>query len=149
MEFFRQWSLCVCSALIISAVFSIFTPQGAMKRLWKIMISFFVFVSFVYPLKDFDAQAFRFNAENNAFTVEESTEKIYEKQISSQIKEFLNSKSIIGAVVSCRVDFNSDRSELEIKDAVIYIPDEYDKQYVSNLVFDEMGINSRVVYLGE
>jgi hypothetical protein len=149
MEFIKQWSLCVCTALIISAVFSMFTPQGEMKRLWKIMISFFVFISFIYPLKDFDASAFKLDTQNNSFLIEESADKIYENRISSQIKEFLKSKEVQVANVSSKVKINTENGELEIKEVIIYIPDEYEKEYVSKLVFDGLGINSRVVYLGE
>ena len=149
MEFIKQWSLCVCTALIISAVFSMFTPQGEMKRLWKIMISFFVFISFIYPLKDFDASAIKLDTLNNSFLIEESADKIYENRISSQIKEFLKSKDIQGANVSSKVKINTENGELEIKEVIIYIPDEYEEEYVSKLVFDGLGINSRVVYLGE
>lgn len=149
MEFFKEWSLCICIALIISSVFSIFTPQGSMKRLWKIMISFFVFVSFIYPFKDFDANAFKLDTKSGFVSVEENANEAFEKQISTQIKEFLSSKEIVGASVSCSARLNSKSGELEIKEVSVFVPDEYEKEYVKTLIFNELGINSRVVYLGE
>jgi len=148
MDFFKEWCLCVCTALIIAVVFSMFTPQGAMKKFWKVTLSVFIFVSFIYPFKDFDAADFSLDNSGSIFSLEENSGSIYENEINAQIKAFLKVKGIIGANVKSRVKYDLDTSEIEIKEVEIFIPDDYDSDEVKKLVFNELGINARVVYLG-
>ena len=52
MEYFKQWTICVCISLILAVIFSSFEPEGKMKSFCKLLVGLFVFVSFIYPLKD-------------------------------------------------------------------------------------------------
>ncbi|MBR1762750.1 MAG: hypothetical protein IJ731_05225 [Eubacterium sp.] len=149
MSFFKEWSFCVCLTLIISVVFSVFAPKGEMKRIYKIMLSVFIFISFIYPFSDFDSSAFHIDTSSGILEINENSGSAYETEINMKIKEFLIEKGIVGANVSSSVRFNAESSELEIKEVVISIPDEYSSEDVESLVFDELGINSRVVYVGE
>jgi len=149
MEFIKQWSFCVCTSLIISSVFSLLAPEGSMNKFWKTMLSAFIFVSFIIPFKDFSASDFKLENYDLDSSVYESADSVYENGVNAQIKEFLTEKGITGANVSSRVKYIAESSEIEINEVVISIPDEYDKSEIKRLVFEEMGINSRVVYLGE
>ncbi|MBQ9532076.1 MAG: hypothetical protein IJR70_08385 [Eubacterium sp.] len=148
MDFFKQWSFCVCLTLIISVVFSVLSPSGEMKRFYKITIAVFIFISFIYPLKDFDTKDININSGQQIFEINENSNKGYENEINRKIKDFLKSKKI-PANVSSEVSFNLENSEIEIKDVVITIPDGFNKDDVKSLVFDEMGINSKVICIGE
>lgn len=149
MTFFKEWCFCICLTLVISVIFSLFTPRGAMQRFYKIIISVFIFISFVYPLRDFDAEDFRVNEDSLVFDINDNASVSYENQINSSVKAFLIKENIEGCNVKSRVRFNAQSSEIEISELVVYIPDEYAKEDVKKLIFDELGLNSRVVYLGE
>ena len=149
MNFFKEWSLCVCISLVISVVFSLFTPQGNMKSFYKIMLGIFIFVSFIYPFGNFSAADFKTDILYDTFELNENASEGYENQINSSVKKLLSDNNIIGANVSSSADFNIESGELEIKEIVIYLPDEYSKKDVESLAFSELGINARVVNLGE
>ena len=148
MEFLKQWSFCVCITLMISVIFSIISPNGEMKRFYKIMISVFIFISLIYPLKDFDSNDFRMDYDFNIIEVNDMSGKSYENEINRSIKEFLRNKGIT-ANVSSKVNYDINNSEITVENVVISIPDEFSKNDVKNLVYDEMGINSKVIYIGE
>ena len=148
MEFLKQWSFCVCLTLIISVIFSILSPKGEMKRFYKIMISIFVFISFIYPFKDFNSSDLRIESGDAIFEINDVSDKSYENVINRRIKDFLKEKGI-SANVDSKVSFDIENNQIEIKEVTIYIADEYSKEQVNKLVFDEMGINSKVVNIGE
>ena len=148
MEFLKQWSFCVCLTLVISVIFSVLSPGGEMKRFYKIMISVFIFISFIYPLKDYNMSEFKPDISSQIFEINENSNKSYENEINRSIKTFLREKGIT-ANVSSKVSFNIENSEIEVKSVVISIPEEYSKSEVQSLVFDKLGINSKVVYVGE
>ena len=146
MEFFKNWCFCICITLIVSVVLSIFTPQDSMKRFYKSMIAVFIFISFIYPLKDFDADVFKDFPE---FQINESINNAYESELNQTVKSFLKEKGISGANAESRVFYDEDNETLEIQELTVFIPDEYDKREIQNLIFDELGVNARVIYLGE
>ena len=148
MDFFKEWIFCVCATLIISVVFSLFTPQGSMKDFYKIAISIFIFISFLYPFKNFDISDIQIDSSQQILDINNESNKSYESEINAQIKALLKKEGIVGANVSSKVRFDIEETELEIKEVVISIPDEYSKSSVEKLVFDELGINSEVVYIG-
>ena len=49
MEFFKQWTIFVCMTVLMCVVFSFLTPKGSMGRFYKMIISLFIFLSFLYP----------------------------------------------------------------------------------------------------
>ena len=149
MEFFREWCLSVCLTLVISVIFSIFTPQGAMQRFYKIVISVFVFISFIYPLKDFDADDFSAPEANLIIDIGNNASRGFENQINSSVKQFLNKNGITGCNVESSVKYYAQSREIEIKELTVFLPDEYSDEEVKKMIFDKLGLNSRVVYLGK
>ena len=148
MDFFREWCFCVCLTLVISVIFSLFTPQGAMQRFYKIVISVFVFISFIYPLKDFDANDFSLPEEKLIIDISDDASKGIESHINSSVKAFLNKAGITGCNVESSVKYYAQSGEIEISELTVFLPDEYSKEEVEKMIFDELGLNSRVVYLG-
>ena len=146
MEFFKNWSFSVCTALIVSAVLSVFTPSDSTKRFYKTMIAVFIFISFVYPLKDFDADVFR---NFGSVDIAKSVNSSYETGINSSITSFLKEKGIIGASVSSEVLYNEDDNTAEISAVTVFIPDEYSAEETKELIFSELGVNAEVIYLGQ
>ena len=148
MEFLKQWCFCVCISLIIAVIFSVFTPRGRMKSFYKILLSLFVFISFIYPIKDFNINAYEIG--DVKLKYEESEEaKVYENAVNKQVKDFLESEGIKGAAVSSEIDVNFENNEAEIKSVRIAIGSVYDKNEVKKKVFEKLGINAEVVGIGE
>lgn len=146
MEFIKQWVICVCITLIISVIFSSFAPKGKMNSIYKLTIALFVFLSFLYPFKSFNAKNFKLD---NAFSVNEAEDinnKSIEKMISNKVLLTLNENSILGANVISNVDYNN--GEIYVESVSVSIPDEYDEDNIKSIIFDNLGINAEVHKIG-
>ena len=85
MEFLKEWTVCVCMTLMVSVILSLFAPREKMNGFYKIMISLFIFLSFLYPFKDFHPSAFHFDST----AVTEDGAAAYETMLASQVKQTL------------------------------------------------------------
>ena len=149
MDFFKEWCFSVCIALIISVIFSLLTPKGSMSGFYKTMISFFILISFIYPLKDFNISSYELDFESSTFEINNELTSGYENSLNTAVKNTLKISGITGCNVDSSVKLNSHDNEIEIQSVDIFIPNEYSKQAVESLIFEQLGINSRVVYVGE
>ena len=147
MEFIKQWCFCVCISLCAACIFSLFTPQGSMKRFYKILISFFVFVSFLYPFHDFSIRNFKLK-EITPSTVE-STDNAYDRVVSKAVKTALEENGIKGVSVSARTNADYKTGEITVEKVTVSLPDEYDREKVKNIVFETLGIEAEVRGIGE
>lgn len=145
MDYIKQWTICICITLITSVIFSIITPKGKMQSFYKIIISAFIFLSFLYPFTTGQKLTFSLDKLDDIIVEEQSS--IGENVIDNQISGFLKKEGIEGATVSSSVSQVED--EIQINDIQISVPDEYDKEVVRNLVFDSLGVNTRVIHIGE
>jgi len=119
-----------------------------MKGFYKILISIFVFVSFIYPLKDFKGLDTDMFNDYSLGQYEDKRITVYENEVNAKIKELLEENGVFGADVFCRLSFY-DETSLSIEEVQISIPDEYKKTEVQKIVFDGLGIDARVIYVGE
>ncbi|MFR5876480.1 MAG: hypothetical protein ACLUFN_08315 [Eubacterium sp.] len=147
MDFLKQWTLCVCITLVISVIFSLFTPKGRMAGFYKIILSLFIFISFLYPLKSFSIVDFKSDNVFSEFEYENAEETAYETMINNQVKSVLTDKNIIGAVVSSDVKIKND--EAVINSVQVAVPDEYETDTVQKVIFNTLGINAKVIYNGK
>lgn len=147
MEFIKEWTLSVCITLIIATIFSMLSPSGRMERFYKLLISIFICISLIYPFINLSKNDIKLDDYALFSRIESSEENAYENGIEAQIKQLLYENKIIGANIDCDVYINGD--EIEISRVQIAIPSEYDKDIVENLIFDELGINAQVIYIGE
>lgn len=141
MDFAKEWTICVCITLIISTILSLLTPSGRLSSFYKIIISIFIFMSFLYPFTNMEYKGYGFDNQ-----IEDSSSELVDKMVENQVKNVLINNGIIGANVSSSTSLNDD--EINIESVDIYIPDDYDSNEVQKIVFDELSINSRVVYIG-
>jgi hypothetical protein len=111
------------------------------------MLSIFIIISFIYPLKDFSVKDINFTDFDSIF--EEQADIGIQNELNSYIKSFLKSEGITGVNVDCRANFDKSTNQIEIIEACVYIPDEYSKDDVEKLIFDGIGINAKVIYLGQ
>lgn len=148
MEFIKQWTFCVCISLITASIFSLLAPRGSMQGFFKLLISVFVFISFLVPLQnagkiDFDLSKIEITDE-----LQLSQNSTAQTMINAEVKRFLDDNEIIGSDVSSIVRYDKSSGEIDIKDLQVAVSDEYDKSEVEALIFDSLGIKARVISVG-
>lgn len=147
MDFIKQWTFCVCTTLIVSLILTILSPKGGMKRFYKVIISVFIFISFLYPFNGLDFADLR-DFDIKPFSSEELlNNKPYENMVKNRISQELNLNGITGSDIDAEVEIKD--NEINIKSVQIAVSGEYDKENVKNIIFDSLGINARVIYNGE
>ncbi len=146
MDFIKNWIFSVCTTLILSVIFSAFTPKGNVGKFYKIIISLFIFVSFIYPLTDYDFKNLNveFPAFSNVYVSElnDSNKKNIELLIKTKLQE-----QNINANVSVECSANSE--ETEIEKISIYVPDGSNAEEIKDFVYKELGLVADVKCLGE
>lgn len=146
MDYVKSWAFCICITLIISVIFSILAPKGTMGKFYKVIISTFIFLSFLYPLSDFNIADFRldFDFESEYTSVVESTAKA---QIESAVENALYENGIFNTIVTAEVSQRGE--ELEISSVKISVSDNYSVDEVKETVFKELGVVAEVKRIGE
>lgn len=146
MDFIKNWIFSVCTTLILSVIFSAFTPKGNVGKFYKIIISLFIFVSFIYPLTDYEFKNLNveFPAFSNVYVSElnDSNKKNIELLIKTKLQE-----QNINANVSVECSANSE--ETEIEKISIYVPDGSNAEEIKDFVYKELGLVADVKCLGE
>ena len=148
MEFFKQWCFCVCVTLVLAVIFSLFTPRGSMKRFYKILISVFIFTSFLYPFKDFGAKQLKLSNPLSEITTD-TAQSPYNLLVQSEIQKALKNAGYNSCNVTAKTSVDYKSGEISIVEVTISIPDGYDKDKIQSAVFDKTGIKARVIYVGE
>lgn len=146
MEFLKQWTVCVCITLIISTILLVLSPKGSMKRFYRSMISMFIVISFIYPFTTINGRP-SFNFDFDEGQIYESNESMYKTMIEEEITQSLEAGGFSGCRVSSGVSIKN--NEITVDDVQISIPDEYDADNVKNYIFDNLGINARVINIGD
>lgn len=80
-------------------------------------------------------------------TVQEDNNGVYEEMINRQVKTCLEDNGYIGCSVTSRATLKN--NELTVDDVQISVPDDYDTDDVNKCVFDKLGINARVIHIGD
>lgn len=146
MDFIKNWIFSVCTTLILSVIFSAFTPKGNVGKFYKVIISLFIFVSFIYPLTDYEFKNLNveFPAFSNVYVSElnDSNKKNIELLIKTKLLE-----QNINANVSVECSANSE--ETEIEKISIYVPDGSNAEEIKDFVYKELGLVADVKCLGE
>lgn len=146
MDFIKNWIFSVCTTLILSVIFSAFIPKGNVGKFYKIIISLFIFVSFIYPLTDYEFKNLNveFPAFSNVYVSElnDSNKKNIELLIKTKLQE-----QNINANVSVECSANSE--ETEIEKISIYVPDGSNADEIKDFVYKELGLVADVKCLGE
>lgn len=141
MDFIKNWVFCICITIIVSVIFSLVTPKGSMGRFYKIIISLFIFISFIFPFVDFDIDEFKvdFNLESEYKNTAESTAEIEVEQL---VKNELEKNGISNASVLCNVTLQND--EFYIDYVKIYVSKDYNCDEVKDIIYNTLGIISEV-----
>lgn len=146
MDFIKNWIFSVCLTLILAVIFSIMTPKGSMGKFYKMIISIFIFISFLYPLTDTRASDFKIDIPSLNNTYSSSLEDAQRNNAEIMIENKLSERGI-NADASLEISLNND--ELEIKSLTVYIPDSISKNEVREYLLSELGMVAEVKYIGE
>ena len=116
-----------------------------MGRFFKVVLAMFIFVSFIYPIKnaDFDFSLPAFDETE----FEDSQQSSYENIIETNKKNILNEGNYINSTVKVSITLKNE--EISVNRLEIGILDEFDKKEVKNYIEDKTGFNTEVYYLGE
>lgn len=146
MDFLKQWTVCVCATLVISTIFLIFSPKGSMKRLYKVMISMFIVISFIYPFGSYNG-TFDFDFSFDELDFNTQTQGVYENMIDKKIKDVLNNNGYTGCNIESKI--YQQYEEITIDEVLIYAPDEYDVDSIKQCIIDDLGIYAKVIHIGD
>ncbi len=146
MDYVKSWTFCICITLIISVIFSVLKPKGTMGKFYKVIISVFIFISFLYPLTDFDSADFKlnFNLESEYENLIENTAKT---EIENSVNAVLKENEIHNSSVSADVQQIGD--EIVINRLLVSVTDDYSVEEVKELLFKNLGIVADVKRIGE
>ena len=148
MEYFKQWTICICISLILAVIFSSFEPEGRMKSFYKLLVGLFVFFSFIYPIKNIKHINFDKSLSHIESSALEINSNAYANTVNNEINNFLKSEGFEGVGTVSDVYINSE-NEIIITSVTVSVPDEYDKKEIEKLLLDKLGIKAKVINKGE
>ena len=146
MDYIKSWTFCICITLIISVILSILAPKGTMGKFYKVIISTFIFLSFLYPLSDFNIAEFKLDFDFDS-VYENVVEGAAKTQVESAVETVLVENDIQNSIVTASVYQSGD--ELVISSVKISVPDGYSVEEVKDIVFKELGVVAEVKRIGE
>lgn len=147
MELLKDWTACICITLVVAVAFSLVTPKGKMSSFYKILISLFIFLSFIYPLKNTTFELDNREPIFNSEYVENSYENSVTQMLEAKIQTVLNDNGIKNSSIIVKVKQTNDN--IEINSVSVAISDEYENADVQEIIFKELGINAEVHKFGD
>lgn len=146
MDYIKSWTFCICITLVVSVVFSILSPKGTMGRFYKVIISVFIFISFLYPLTDFSFDDFKIDFNFNT-EYEYLVENSAKQEIEYSVGKVLTDNEIYNSSISAEVEQNGD--EILINRILVSVTDDYNVEEVKALLLENLGVVAEVKRIGE
>lgn len=146
MDYIKSWTFCICITLVVSVVFSILSPKGTMGRFYKVIISVFIFISFLYPLTDFSFDDFKIDFNFNS-EYENLVENSAKQEIEYSVGKVLTDNEIYNSSISAEVEQNGD--EILINRILVSVTDDYNVEDVKALLLENLGVVAEVKRIGE
>ncbi len=146
MDYIKSWTFCICITLIVSVVFSILSPKGTMGKFYKVIISVFIFISFLYPLTDFDFDGFKIDFNFNT-EYENLVESSAKQEIQYSVEKVLTDNKIYNSSISAEVEQNGD--DILINRILVSVTDDYNVEEVKTLLLENLGVVAEVKRIGE
>lgn len=146
MDFIKNWVFSVCLTLILAVIFSVMTPKGSLGKFYKMIISMFIFISFLYPISNAKAGDFKIDFPLFSSSYNEQLETAGKNNTEAII---VNKLKEIGVNANVSAEINFKNNELEIESLTVYIPDDISQNKVSEYLLSELGMIAEVKYIGE
>ena len=137
MSFIKQWVFSICTTLLISVVFSFLSPKGSMGKFYKIIISIFIFASFIFPLTEFSFNDFKIDYNFESYAQADLV-ITYENEIKTLISSELVKNGIDNAQINVNADVND--NVIEINNITVCIDIDHNPDDVKNLIYDNLGL---------
>lgn len=147
MEFIKEWTFSLCVTLIASVIITLLIPSGSVGKYGKMIVSLFIFLSLLLPLKGGGDISFDFDGIDMEALAEDQNDT-YSSLIAAQTKKLLNENGYSGINIECTSYLNQD-NEIEITDFSVYIPDDYSIDEIKDFIYSNLGIAAEVYYIGE
>lgn len=146
MNFIKTWTFCICVTLIVSVIFISLTPKGSVGKFYRIIISIFIFISFLYPLSNFNFNDFRPN-----FRIEKNYDDFMVNSVDKQIENLVEKTLCDNGINSSKISVETSiiGEEININKVSVSVIDDYDKDEVEKIIFDNIGIVANVKQIGE
>ncbi len=119
-----------------------------MRSFYKMLLGLFIFVSFLYPLKDVKKFDFEKNLSEIEISAIDLNNNVYSSTVNNEVNQFLKNEGYSGTGTTSIVSVNSD-NEIIITSVTVSVPDEYSISEVKELLLKKLGINAEVIYKGE
>lgn len=146
MDFIKNWVFSVCLTLILAVIFSVMTPKGSLGKFYKMIISMFIFISFLYPISNAKAGDFKIDFPLFSSSYNEQLETAGKNNTEAII---VNKLKEIGVNANVSAEINFKNNEMEIESLTVYIPDDISQNKVSEYLLSELGMIAEVKYIGE
>ena len=117
-----------------------------MGKFYKVIISTFIFLSFLYPLKDFNIAEFKLDFDFGTEYVN-VVENAAKTQLEGTIEAVLSENEIFNSIVSASVSQSGE--ELIISSVKVSVADRYSVDEVKDILFKELGVVAEVKHIGE
>lgn len=148
MDYVKQWTFYVCITVVLSVILSFLTPKNNLGKFYRLIISLFIFASFLYPLGNNGFEMPKLYKIENDFVYKDTTNSIISNAIKSQIQSVLDASNIEDIVVDCDATLD-ENNNATISSVQVAIPEEYDVDEVREIIFDNLSINAQVIHIGE
>lgn len=147
MDFLKQWTFGVCITLIISVIFSVFAPKGRLSSFYKVIISLFIFISFLMPFTHYTKAEFSVKDKISSSQIYDKSSEAASSLINAKVKQCLTDHKIIGAAVTSDVTVEND--EITVNRLTVAVPDEYDIAEVKSILSKNLSVNAEVIHIGD
>lgn len=147
MGFLKSYTYTVCISLMAITVFSVLVPSGNIKRIVKAVLSVMIMLAFILPLRDVHISKNIFDFDIISEQASDTEEEALEIIICENIKNKLIEADYNNCGVTVKIKRNSD--ETQIKSVNITITDKYNADEIRSYIFNELGLNAEVNYIGE
>lgn len=143
MEFVKEWSFYVCITVVASVVLTFLTPKSSMGNFYKIIISVFIFLSFLYPFLNFDINDLKLpNVDNTSFTYSNNS-SLAKDMLSSKINELLINSGIKNANIDVDLSIN-DANEIVVDSIIVTVDKDYNSEEIKNLIYENLKLDVSV-----
>ncbi|MCD7722371.1 MAG: hypothetical protein LUH82_00250 [Clostridiales bacterium] len=146
MDYIKSWTFCICTTLISAVIFSFLAPRGTLGRFYKVIVSIFIFLSFLYPLSEFDAGELSADFDFE-YEYSDAVSSAAALEVKALIENALEDGGVNYSVVEVETSLSGE--EVIIEKVKISVTDEYSAEDVEKMIFDKLGIAAEVKRIGE
>ncbi|MDD5923461.1 MAG: hypothetical protein PUC88_01575 [Clostridia bacterium] len=158
MEKISAYAVIISMASICAGLMNIISPDGAMKKVFRYVLSLFLICAIVIPFKDFKWSDIQFSFDqdlpNTSFEIsseiDELTKSKLDESVSQIVQNELESVGVSDATIKIIMDIDSDNC-IYITRAEVYIKKSYVnlKQTIKNNIKTNIGIDADIYLTGE